>query len=892
MKKKLLSLLLAAAMAAGMLPLSAVSAFADGGTPAAPADLAAAMNTLSGTYSGAAKWVDAYGAHEVLVWITLSGDEFSTETVTDDGEEQRAVKTIRDHSGSRRWKTTTFNGSGAPVYDEEPIVTDANATIDGFLTTPIAFTPFEIDAPVCSGGNVKIPAGSFSMDYFAFYDVQNQKAQKMYWENERLELIRTETGPFTLRELIGQVGGTYSDAETFIIGQGKISTSATYLLNEYECRSESMVVSSDGSLSGNKESCNAEGTTVWDVIGVDALGKPIYGEPSLHPDDTIEALLDCVGAVNRYPVVLEAESVIGIESVLIPAGSYYFEPLNSYFYGMKNGTTQNLYTAGTVLCRVENPVHEHTFSDQWSCNELVHWHASVCGHTEFVSGFGTHTFGAGVTAGNKTTYTCSACGYQKFVFNTESDNEGEIIGEISYTGISLTLLSDIYIDFYMKLTDEARQNGTMTFDIGGRTVTVAGTKAQYDADIQSYCFRTPLTVLEMNEVVTATYSYHGLDYVQQYSAAKYIEGLVGQQDKFGPKAVALAKKIANYGHYAQRYLASIHPSVTIGDGGYAEMQKYDDADIDAARAEEALENYVFQVSGATDKLTFDGSTVYFDSATALNYYVTVKNGAELTAAATNVATGEAKDVKITHYQNNTWIISVKDIIATELADDIAVMINGETTVTGSVLAYCHSVVQAHSFVGASEQDRLAVNAMAAMEEYYEAAMEYISFELCFAIPGHYRVLTADGGAEIQKEDAIKCCRSFSFRLEPDENYKITTVYSEGDLVPDADGVYTVSFAGGSHEIVVFAEIETVSLIVTVEGEEGPDLPNTKITFEYGPDFVSAQAYTFGQYRFQSIPKGVQGTIVITKDGYQEYRQSFIGDGTVEEISVTLLPNGD
>ena len=42
----------------------------------------------------------------------------------------------------------------------------------------------------------------------------------------------------------------------------------------------------------------------------------------------------------------------------------------------------------------------------------------------------------------------------------------------------------------------------------------------------------------------------------------------------------LARKIANYGHYAQTYLESIHKNVTIGDGGYAAMFKFDDVDID------------------------------------------------------------------------------------------------------------------------------------------------------------------------------------------------------------------------------------------------------------------------------------------------------------------------
>lgn len=118
------------------------------------------------------------------------------------------------------------------------------------------------------------------------------------------------------------------------------------------------------------------------------------------------------------------------------------------------------------------------------------------------------------------------------------------------------------------------------------------------------------------------------------------------------------------------------------------------------------------------------STVYFDSATALNYYITAKDGIAPTATAVNTVTGKSKDVEIKLYKNNIYIVSVKDITATELADDIKVTINDDLTLTGSVFAYCNSVVQAHNIDGATEKDTFAVNAMAAFYEYYTAAVEY------------------------------------------------------------------------------------------------------------------------------------------------------------------------
>ena len=400
-------------------------------------------------------------------------------------------------------------------------------------------------------------------------------------------------------------------------------------------------------------------------------------------------------------------------------------------------------------------VHIHTFADTYSHNDTHHWKECTCGH-KTVDEFEEHTFGDGVVDGNKTTYTCTECGYTKVVYD-KPDDEGEVIGGTTYTGISLTLGSDISINFYMELSGEARQNGTMTFDIGGRIVTLKGTDAKYNSTEKKYYFQTPLTVLEMAETVTATFCYNGVYYVQEYSVAEYIDTIVGNPDIYGDEAVALAKRIANYGYYAQIYLASIHSNVTIGKDGYEEMDQFDDVDIDVEKAIEALANYKVTVSGTSDNISLYGSTVYFDSATAFNYYVTVKDGVKPTATAVNKVTGEEKQVEIKLYKNNIYIVSVKDITATELADDIEVVINGEITLTGSVFAYCNSVVKAHSFDGATEKDTFAVNAMAAFYEYYKAACDYaeaakpVYYDVTFNMGTHGEDITV----KVKKGDKVE-----------------------------------------------------------------------------------------------------------------------------------------
>lgn len=53
----------------------------------------------------------------------------------------------------------------------------------------------------------------------------------------------------------------------------------------------------------------------------------------------------------------------------------------------------------------------HKYSSSWSYDSTTHWkQCSVCADKGELN---AHTFGAGVTEGNTTTYTCSACGYKK-----------------------------------------------------------------------------------------------------------------------------------------------------------------------------------------------------------------------------------------------------------------------------------------------------------------------------------------------------------------------------------------------------------------------------------------------------------------------------------------------
>lgn len=310
------------------------------------------------------------------------------------------------------------------------------------------------------------------------------------------------------------------------------------------------------------------------------------------------------------------------------------------------------------------------------------------------------------------------------------DSETEVMivqKDIAFTGISLTLDSDIYLNIYMSLPRDAVNSGVMVFTIGGRTVEG---KVRLNEQNGRYYFTCPITVLEMAQTVTATFTYDGEVYTFEYSVKDYVTTILNAKDEQGsPKypetMLTLARKIANYGYYTQNYLESIHKNVTIDrDGnteGYPEMLYFAEDDINVGAAE--IEDK-FIAPEDTDAFTFDGRTVYFESATSLNYYVIVNDGIAPTAVCK-----DGKDVEVKLYKGNTYIVSVKDIKATELDKQFTVTVGDEENglvLISSVLDYCGAVIKAHDVESPTEKDLNAINCMAAFYEYHAAAKAYVA----------------------------------------------------------------------------------------------------------------------------------------------------------------------
>ena len=100
---------------------------------------------------------------------------------------------------------------------------------------------------------------------------------------------------------------------------------------------------------------------------------------------------------------------------------------------MKKGVVLNsLLVVSFILlfcgCLLE-PMHEHTFSSDWSSDANYHWHAATCEHTDEVKDKASHKWDSGTitteathTADGEMKYTCTICGQtRKEVIPAQTD---------------------------------------------------------------------------------------------------------------------------------------------------------------------------------------------------------------------------------------------------------------------------------------------------------------------------------------------------------------------------------------------------------------------------------------------------------------------------------------
>ena len=209
------------------------------------------------------------------------------------------------------------------------------------------------------------------------------------------EATCTEPAQYYYSCICGQVG-----TETFSYGEAKGHTYSdqwTYDTENHWHKATCEHTNEQGSFGPHR----------WDdgVITKDA-GHAVDGEKRYTCIDCGYQKTEVIpGQAHEYNLAVVADKYLASPATCTTPAQYYYSCVcgekgtQTFSYGEAKG---------------------HTFSDKWSYNELQHWRAATCGHTNEKVQVGDHIWNPGVITTQPTattkgvkTYTCSVCGATK-----------------------------------------------------------------------------------------------------------------------------------------------------------------------------------------------------------------------------------------------------------------------------------------------------------------------------------------------------------------------------------------------------------------------------------------------------------------------------------------------
>jgi len=173
-----------------------------------------------------------------------------------------------------------------------------------------------------------------------------------------------------------------------------------------------------------------------------------------------------------------------------------------------------------------------------------------------------------------------------------------------------------------------------------------------------------------------------------YSAQDYVNYVLGNPGQYTAEEVEAVKAIGDYGYFAQKYLSEYHGfGVGDGeDAKYAEFTSHSTDSYDYGAVMNSIGDLpAYRLPENTE--TIDNTTFSLDleSETALYLYVTAKNGVEIAGATADISGTRA--LNVTKRKGNTYKIELPGIKATELGVIFRIDMvdaDGETLATASI----------------------------------------------------------------------------------------------------------------------------------------------------------------------------------------------------------------
>ncbi len=292
--------------------------------------------------------------------------------------------------------------------------------------------------------------------------------------------------------------------------------------------------------------------------------------------------------------------------------------------------------------------------------------------------------------------------------------------EPSFEAQSLILDGLIGVSFKMKLPALDGVNYSesyMTFSVPHGTCTErvdysAGTAKS--AEMRSFvCY---VTAVMMAEPITATFHYtqNGTEKTVEkvYAVKDYFTAYDGMKDQFDATTQALIESVADYGHYAQAFLAA-QKGWTLGTT-YIEMDKFYTQNYNIDTVAAAVENMgvTCTLAGEPDFGT-PSFAVMCDSATEIRLLFKVPKTYEGTFEAT--VDGDSFEVTMLGSRKAVQIKNVPAHMLSKTYEIVVTTENGSATITASVLSYVKILLSAYP------DNASAKNAAAAIYGYSAAA---------------------------------------------------------------------------------------------------------------------------------------------------------------------------
>lgn len=291
--------------------------------------------------------------------------------------------------------------------------------------------------------------------------------------------------------------------------------------------------------------------------------------------------------------------------------------------------------------------------------------------------------------------------------------------------VSVTLGSEIGLNFYVEVHNIELSN-TMAYSVTGKG-DITGTQNLSEAEKQddgTYKFTAYLNVLQMADLVTASFTYGENTLTNTISVLDYLNALVeqyGQSRTTKDKAtVGVAKAMADYGYFAQQYLKGVRGFKLSSlpeakpTNAYTEITRIDNSEIEILA--DSANVYALQ---NVNELNFNYS-LRLDSKTSI---VLMIQGAK-PPKSVMYRMGEAGEPLKTldiQEQNGSYQAIIENISAHQLGEFIMVIVDDGNEIKAikiSALSYANSVLQSDSTSIEQKQ------CVASLLDYFKAVDKY------------------------------------------------------------------------------------------------------------------------------------------------------------------------